>query len=127
MKLYSAIILVKTQVFVSDNVIYETTDDSIYDIKQAYSISINDSLIGWNSSINTQTIDEFLYNVAIISFSWQRSNKLKIVGNLTKFDFSNNFSVDDETSCESQNENKFIDYRNYTYLYEFVIIKFRLQ
>eukprot|EP01083_Nonionella_stella_P080186 220207_1 len=81
--------------FISNNVVYEESS-SAYDIADK-----------WTIYIDNRSIDDLLYNDVTLSFEWNRSNHLRITGDISKFNFKTYYK---QQTISEKNENDYIDH-----------------
>eukprot|EP01084_Bolivina_argentea_P055806 102244_1 len=88
--------------YLSNNTIYEDSS-STYDI--------HDTFVIYMELHNSSNI-----NKSHLMFEWKRSENIKLVGTISKFNFNAYYK---QKYIQSNNENKYIDYKDKTYLYEY--------
>ena len=89
--------------YLSNNSIFDEKIQA-YDIIDAWSISLQD----FKNSDKYQ-VDNFLYENEILSFSWQRSPFIKIIGNISQFNLQTHFTNVNDELISSKNENSYIE------------------
>ena len=87
-------------IYLSNNTIFDENGAG-YTINSKASISLD----------NNATLDDILYDETTLGFEWKRSEQMKIVGNMSRFNFLSYFSQKDNSA---RNENNYINnvYKN---------------
>ena len=88
----------------SDNTIYEASEIS-YDIRDSWSIFVS-NVTSYDTLSNIEEIDNYLYNQSNFSFDWLRSERMRVIGLVSKLNFKALYS---EKLGIKRNENNFID------------------